>query len=704
MFFRQNKKNNNKKFNTDDPFVSELEGVKHNKLDDSSYRMEWTENVFLSAQGGREVVGKSFDMTRVKWIGLGFGIFLMIIFARVGWLQVAKGEYYGAMAEGNRVRVKNISPQRGMIYDRDRDPLVRNVANFVLYLVPGDLPEEKRKRDAIVEEVVGILDSSSVGPDLGKKEKTKDPVSAKEVKEQLNKIGAYSSRAWEPLFITDDITYKQAMRLHLKSKEWGGVVLSDKQRREYILNINMSSSTTSSIASSSKETAPTSKALSLSHVLGYTGKINKEELDEYGEEYSPLDYVGKTGIEGYWEGQLKGEKGKKKVVVDALGKEERVLSRTEAKDGNGLVLSLDAELQAKTEQVLKKSIEEIDSANAAAAVAMDPDTGRILSLVSVPSFNNNFFAQGITSEQYKKITDSPSNPLFNRAVSGEYPPGSIFKPIMAAAGLQEGIIDEHTSFKSTGGIRVGQWFFSDWKAGGHGITDVRKAIAESVNTFFYYLGGGYNDFEGLGWEKIVEYARKFGLGSPTKVDLPVESDGFLPTENWKQENKNRQWYIGDTYHLSIGQGYLLVTPIQVADYTSAFANKGTLYRPSMVKNIVSPQGKTVKEVEPEVWKQGFIEKRKMGVVREGMRQAVTQGSCRRLYDLEVKAAGKTGTAQSNKEKEPHAWFTGFAPYKDPEIVLTVMVKHGGGSAEVAVPVAKEIFKWYFKKKGERKVE
>jgi penicillin-binding protein 2 len=354
--------------------------------------------------------------------------------------------------------------------------------------------------------------------------------------------------------------------------------------------------------------------------------------------------------------------------------------------------------------VISRYVEEIDSSQAAAGIAMDPETGEILALVSIPAYNNNFFAQGITSARYNEIIDHPSNPLFNRAIAGEYPPGSVFKPVMATAGLEEGLINERTSFKSVGGIRVGKWFFPDWKAGGHGVTDVRKAIAESVNTFFYYLGGGYNDFTGLGVDKILEYAGRFGLGSETGIDLPAEADGLLPSRAWKKEEIGEGWYIGDTYHLSIGQGFLLTTPIQVANYTSVLANGRTLYRPSLIKEVTDSAGGVVKEFEPEVIRDNFIDKKNIEIVRQGMRQAVTRGSCAKLFDLPVKVAGKTGTAQWANDKPPHSWFTGFAPYENPEIVLTVLVEKGGDSEKISVPAAKEIFKWYFDKKSENTVK
>jgi len=265
---------------------------------------------------------------------------------------------------------------------------------------------------------------------------------------------------------------------------------------------------------------------------------------------------------------------------------------------------------------------------------------------------------------------------------------------MAIAGLSEGIISEWTSFNSVGGIGIGQWFFPDWKAGGHGLTSVRKAIAESVNTFFYYLGGGYEDFVGLGINTMVKYFRLFGLGEQTGIDLAGEVDGFLPSKEWKEKVKGERWYIGDTYHLAIGQGDLLVTPLQVANFTSVFANSGTLYRPRLIKSVLSDDDKVIKEFESEIIRQDFIDPYNMQIIRQGMRQTVTSGSATSLQAVPVSVAGKTGTAQWSSKKSPHTWFTGFAPYDNPEIVITVLVEEGG-EASVAVPITKEILTWYF---------
>jgi len=317
-------------------------------------------------------------------------------------------------------------------------------------------------------------------------------------------------------------------------------------------------------------------------------------------------------------------------------------------------------------------------------------------MISYPSYDNNIFIQGNDSE-YQELSQNIDKPFIFRALAGEYPPGSIIKPLLAIAGLSEGIITSKTNIFSSGGIRIGQWFFPDWKEGGHGNTNVVKALAESVNTFFYYLGGGFNDFKGLGQGKIRKYLSTFGLTRKTGIDLPGEKDGFIATPEWKREYKNEPWYIGDTYHLSIGQGDVLVTPLQVTNYTMLLANNGTLFVPHIVKAFRDPVDNTIKNKSLQIVSKDLFNLEDSILVKEGMRAAVTQGSARYLNDSVVEVAGKTGTAQVGGDKPPHAWFIGFAPYDNPKIVLTILIENGGEGSTIAVPAAKEIISFLFAK-------
>jgi len=368
-----------------------------------------------------------------------------------------------------------------------------------------------------------------------------------------------------------------------------------------------------------------------------------------------------------------------------------------AQDGFNLMLAIDLDLQAKAEEVTKTYLEK-NKFKRASVIIMDPQTGEVRALVSLPAYNNNSFAAGISQEEYDKFLNDPNRPLFNRSISGEFPSGSTIKPIFAAGALQEGIINEKTSFLSNGGLRIGEWFFPDWKAGGHGVTDVRKAIALSVNTFFYYIGGGYGDFKGMGLNGLVKYSKLFGLGEKTGIDLNGESSGFVPTSAWKEKVKNEPWYIGDTYHFAIGQGDVLVTPLQVANYTATIANGGTLYQPHLVSKIMNSNNQVIQNIEPKIIRKNFIDTANLNIVREGMRQTVTVGSGRYLNSLPVTMAGKTGTAQWSTQKEPHAWFIGFAPYENPELSISILVEEGIEGSAVAVPIAYDIFNWYFSNK------
>jgi penicillin-binding protein 2 len=643
-----------RQFKKSHPFTIKDGDIRLGKLDRGSAEdwLEETKNI-------KETVGKNFDINKIFKISLVLLLFLGIIIARAAWLQVVKGSYYYELAEGNRIRIERLESRRGVIYDRNYKSLVRNSANFLLYFVPADLPKDNLMRQAVINRVSEVLGN----------------LKPEDILNLLSVIKPGSLESYQPLFITDNIDYDKAIALYLESDNMPGVVITNKTRREYNLY-----------------------SLSLSHILGYTGKINDKELAKFGSEYLPIDYIGKSGIENFWENEMKGTNGKKQIEVDALGKEKKIINQETGENGHNLVLSIDVDLQKKLEESIINVLQK-NNLSKACAIALDPNNGEILAMVSFPSYDNNDFAVGMTTEQYQAIANHPDRPLFNRCISGEYPSGSVIKPVIAAAALEENVIDENTSFLSVGGLRIGQWFFPDWKAGGHGVTNVRKALAESVNTFFYYIGGGYGDFTGLGLERMVRYEKLFGLDTQAGIDMPGEVSGFLPTAEWKEETKGEPWYIGDTYHLAIGQGDTLVTPLQVADYTAVFANGGSLYRPHLIKQVLNSQDQLISEVDNKPIKSNVVSSKNINIIREGMRQTVTAGSARSLQSVPVEVAGKTGTAQWSTTKPTHAWFTGFAPYDKPQIVITILIEAGGEGSSVAVPIANEVLTWYFKDKA-----
>ncbi|MFA5163550.1 MAG: penicillin-binding protein 2 [Patescibacteria group bacterium] len=674
--------NNNK-----GPFVISEGKFSFGQLKDSYYHTTWTEHSFFSSRGkSKPVLGLTFNLSVLRLVVAAGILLLGLLLARAAWLQIIKNDYYYLLAEGNRLRIESLEPRRGIIYDREMKPLVRNQANFVLYLKPIDLPRNELDRDEVIRRVAKILDQGSqesannIGGPGNNLTLISDSPSFYQIKESLSEIRLGSMKSYQPLFIADNIEYDKAISLALEIDSLPGVFLSSKIRRQYlgVGEIDLSQS----------------GPRSLSHVLGYTGKINQQELESLGADYSLIDYTGKSGLEYSWEKELKGKPGQKNIEVDALGKEKKVINETAAQDGVNLLLSVDLDLQKKIENVLDAYLKKA-GLKKASVIALDPNNGEVLALVSWPAYDNNIFSRGINQEEYQKFLNDPDRPLYNRAISGEFPSGSTIKLVIAAAALQEKVIDENTSFVSNGGLRIGQWFFPDWKAGGHGLTNVRKALAESVNTFFYYIGGGYNDFSGLGLERLVKYSRWFGLGSKTGIDLPGEASGFVPTAAWKKELKDEPWYIGDTYHFAIGQGDVLVTPLQVANFTAAVANNGTLYKPHLVKGVLNEDNSLQREIKPEILRRDFISSENLKIVREGLRQTVTSGSARSLGILPVSAAGKTGTAQWSSTGAPHAWFTGFAPYEKPEIVITVLVEEGLEGSTIAVPIAREVLDWYF---------
>ncbi|MFH0856925.1 MAG: penicillin-binding protein 2 [bacterium] len=598
----------------------------------------------------RDISGKTINQEKVNWLIFAFFAGLLILTGRIGYFQIVRGEYYNSISEGNRIRIQSIKPRRGIIYDKNYEPLVLNIPSFSLKIIQSDLPRDDEKRDELINDAAVLI-----GED------------AAEIKKLLEQKKDYY---YQPIIIKENIDYDAAVELYIRSVDMQGIILDEVSKRLYASSDGLSS---------------------ISHILGYDGKISEQELKEQSD-YLLDDYIGKAGVEESFEKYLRGELGKSQVETNALGKKIRIIAQKNAIPGADLVLAIDSHLQNYIENLLKEELPKIKKERAS-VIVMDPRNGEIISMVSIPSFNNNLFVNGISNEDYQNLINDKNRPLFNRSIAGAYPPGSTFKLLMAGIGLREGVINEKTKVRSTGGIWVGQWFFPDWRAGGHGIVDVKSAIANSVNTFFYTVGGGYNDFAGLGMERIVKNLNSFNFGQKTGIDLPGESPGFLPDEKWKQDKFNEPWYIGDTYHLSIGQGYLLATPIQIALYTSFYANGGTLYKPQIAKYLIYP-GNRKEEIPPEIIKKDIISEKNVQIVREGMRDGVIYGSAGALRALPFSVAGKTGTAQTSPDKDPHAWFTCFAPYENPEIEITVLIEDGGEGSSVSVPIAKKILEYW----------
>lgn len=476
-----------------------------------------------------------------------------------------------------------------------------------------------------------------------------------------------NKKSAEPILLAENITQEQALILAEKSNELMGVSVENTAIRKY---------ETSNIFSS---------------VIGYDGKITKEDMDK-NSGYVATDYIGKVGLEKQYEKELRGVSGAKQIEVDSLGNIKKNLGIISPKAGNDLILNIDAGLQKKLYDSVASILEKTGT-RTAAAVAIDPRNGGVLAMVSFPNYDNNLFARGISNEEYQTIIKDKNLPLFNRAINGEYPPGSTLKPAVAAAALSEGVITPETIISGLGGsINIGSFRFGDWKV--HASSDVRTAIAESNDVFFYTIGGGYGNIQGLGMNRMKKYENLFGFGHPTGIDLPNESKGFIPDEQWKLDKLKERWYIGDSYHCAIGQGFITATPLQLANFTAAIANGGKLYVPKIVGQIKNNDGQ-IKSMTPQIINQDFISDAVMKVIREGMRKTITDGTAQLLKTLPIAVAGKTGTAEFGSEGKTHGWFISFAPYENPEIALAIIAEGGGDGHSSGVPVTKEVYEYYF---------
>ncbi len=610
------------------------------------------EGNFLPQEKSGEYLGATIHTRKITiWqIILFFGIAL--IFSRLAYLQIIKGDVFRALAEENRIRILEIKANRGIIMDRNKKILVKNEPNLLLELIPVDMPKDEVNKNKLI----GVVSK----------------ISGKSLDEIHNLIKDINEFSYEPIIVSENITHEQAIRARIESYGTQGMSLGIDTRRDYF----------------------TSDAMGLSHILGYIGRIGKNELkNQDANEYNATDSIGRVGLEAQYENILKGKKGKEQIEVDSFGRRKQKLAYIEPQPGNNLILTIDYNIQKKLEDALTLELKK-NNKKKGSAIAMDPRTGEILAMVSFPSFDNNIFSKGISEMEFEALLKDSNYPLFNRSIKGLYPAGSTIKPVIALAALEEGIVNRQTSIMSVGGIKVSKWFFPDWKAGGHGPTNITKAIAESVNTYFYFIGGGYENFKGLGVEKITKYASLAGVGKITGIDVPGEEKGLLPNEEWKGKIKNEAWYIGDTYHMAIGQGDMLVTPLQVANWTAMIANGGTLYAPHLVRKITREDGSIIQKIDPIKLHGDIFSSENIKSIQEGMRETIRAGSARSLLDLPIKVAGKTGTAQWSTIKEDHAWFTSFAPYENPTIVLTILIEEGGEGSSVAVPVAKDFYQWW----------
>jgi len=586
-----------------------------------------------------------------------FSIFLL----RVAFFQFFEGKKLSALAEENRFSVLKIGAERGVIYDSQGEQLTFNHLSFDVYF---------QKKDEIDERKIEILSK----------------ILEIDKKDLIKKI---NSKKGKEVLIARNLSREKIITLLGQRENLSQVTLRESLLREY------------------------KEGSTFAHLLGYLGKINKEEFKKEKKYYTFFDLVGREGIEKFYEKVLRKKPGEIVVEKDARGNKvsAKVISKPEP--GKNLILYLNANLQRKIKELMERRIKET-GASGGAAIAVDPQTGGVLSLISFPVFDNNLFSINFSLKEIEKLFKDQKEPLFNRATAGQFPLGSTIKPLIAIAALEEKIISENTTINCQGKIEIPHSYnpeitytFKDWTI--HGLTDVKKAIAESCNLFFYTIGGGYRNQKGLGPRKIKEYLEKFGFGKIVETDFPIPSfaKGLIGSPEWKKKKFNENWWDGDTYNLSIGQGYILATPLQVAQAFIPIANGGKFYKIKFVKKIEDSFGNLVQEFKPEVWQENFISKKNLEILREGMRMTVTgerapQASAKSLKEIPVAVAAKTGTAQITKKDCKNCytvWIVAFAPYNDPKILLVLTIEGVKDiSTAITIPVAKEILNWYFSQK------
>jgi len=575
-----------------------------------------------------------------------------ILIARLVYLQIIRGDEYEKFSLENRVRLLNVSAPRGNIYDRNGKELVTNRASFDVNVFPNEI-EDAELLSKNLSEILGV-------------NRVKIEKKIKEAK-RLN--------FYTPINIERDIDRDTLAVLEARRTELKGISIDVNYLRDY----------------------KNGKLASL--VLGYLGKPDDEDLRKF-DELDTEHFVGKTGIERVLQKQLSGEDGSNYKVIDALGREVKInlfkknITNKDVVEGNDVVLTIDTGIQKVAEEQLGE--------NAGAIVVMNVNTGEILALVSSPSYDPRDFVKGMDRNIWNKILTDKRFPLLDRATQGTYAPGSIFKIVPALAALRENIIDQDTEFYCPGFYKIGRKRFKCWKRGGHGEMDIREAITQSCDVYFYNVG------DKLGIEKLSKYSRIFGFGSDTGFILP-EKSGVIPDREWKMQNFHNPWYKGETVVTAIGQGYISVTPLQIAVMISSIANGGYIMKPIIIKKIISGDGNVLKENTPVIKSKLPFSDENMKIVRDALVNAVNgrHGTGRNARIKDQLVAGKTGTAQvvsmktkSEKYKhEDHAWFTSYFPADQPEISVTVLVEHGGTGGSVAAPIAKAIIQEYIKDKN-----
>ncbi len=578
---------------------------------------------------------------------------LTVLIARMWYLQLIKGDELRSQSENNRIRIHEVKALRGIVKDIHGNVIVENQPSFDIAIVPGAVKN--------VGDVLKVLEAAYRKRGM----EFKRDVSASE-----------RSRSFIPLKLAKNVSWEELALVETHSLDLPGVVVDVVPIRKYL---------------GGEMTA---------HILGHVGEVSPEELKgDKADLYKPGDRVGKSGIEKYLDKYLRGENGGEYIEVNATGRKVKTLKRVEPVPGLNVTLTIDMELQKVAWEAMEDKVGSV--------VAMDPRDGSVRVMVSRPAFDPNQFNKGISPEDWRGLSTDPLRPMENKAIAGQYPAGSTYKVIVAAAALAEGIITPETTFNCSGSFHLGNKEFRCWQKKGHGRVNLHKAIVQSCDVYFYNVG------RLVGVDKLAEYARLFGLGAPTGIPLMGEKNGLIPTSEWKLKRFGEPWQPGETISIAIGQGYITVTPLQLLNVYCALANGGTLYVPRMVQRIEAIDGQVLTEFGSQIKSVVPLSQEQMEVIRKGLwgvcNEAGGTGGALRRPEQDV--SGKTGTAQVIGQKgkggvlpwkwRDHALFVCFAPVENPEIAVVVVVEHGGHGGSAAAPVARKIIDAYFKNKAER---
>lgn len=582
---------------------------------------------------------------RLTILKIGLLLVVGLLTLRLWHLQIREGPYYRDLSQTNLTRSIVLEPARGLIYDRNGVLLANNVPSFSLYVSLEDVKD----REELIQKLMKLvrLDEFRL---------------RKKLSERNSKLVQRK--------VKDRMTLREAALIESHRLDLPGVMIQAESQRNF----------------------PT--GLTASHVIGYVGEVSADQLEQA--DYADLhqgSIVGQYGVENTYDRFLRGRAGQKLIEADALGHEKRTVSVEKPRAGDDLYLTIDLRLQKLAEELLGEE--------AGAIVALDPKTGEVLALASRPAFDPNVLSRELTAKQWEVVVQHEGRPLTNRVTQGQYPPGSVFKIAMAAAALETKTVEPSTQIRCAGGYQFGRRFYRDWKAGGHGLMDVTEALVQSCDVFFYTAG------QRMGIDTIASYAKLFGLGSPTGIELPSERLGIVPSTDWKQKVRGEQWLPGETISASIGQGYVTVTPIQMASLTATVANNGVPVRPRLVKAVMDRATGRVLELPSVPLSRLSIKPETLAIIRNALAGVVTEGTAKSAHSSLVAIAGKTGTAQATslrlgleknipKKFRDHAWFVSYAPVESPRIAVTILVEHMGHGGSAAAPLAKQMIEAFVK--------